>query len=68
MKPNRTSRKKKPITRLFHFTEREERMMKRAMTLSLLRMQSYGKGREPYEIDLSHYENDPTPVTPAQPE
>lgn len=57
MKPNRTSRKKKPITRLFPFTEREELLMERAKILSVKFMKSYGKGREPYEIDLSHYEN-----------
>lgn len=55
MKPNRTSRKKKPITRLFHFTEREEQMMKRAVLLSNKFMQSYGKGREPIMINRENY-------------
>lgn len=57
MKPNRNSRKKKPITRLFHFNEREERMMKRAVLLSKRFMESYGKGRDPYMVDILHYEN-----------
>lgn len=42
---------------LFSFTDREERMMARAKVLSKIFMESYGKGREPYTIDYSHYEN-----------
>ena len=57
MKPNRNSRKKKLRTKLFPFTECEERMMARAIILSKVFMASYGKGRQPYDIDLSHYDN-----------
>lgn len=58
MTPNQNSTKtKKRRPRLFPFTEREEMLMERAKILSVKFMKSYGKGREPYEIDLSHYEN-----------
>lgn len=55
MKPNRNSRKKKLRTRLFPFTDREERMMARAIILSKVFMASYGKGRDPYMINRKNY-------------
>lgn len=52
--------------RLFHFTEREEVRMIRAVEESKLFMQSYGKGRQPMDIDYSHYENsNPKPKCPT---
>lgn len=44
-------------TRLFHFTNDEESSMELAKKSSLKYMENFGRGREPYEIDLSHYEN-----------
>lgn len=42
-------------THLFHFTEREERMMAYAINLSKVFMTKYGKGEKPYMIDRKHY-------------
>lgn len=39
------------------FTEEEERQRKIACALAEKFMKTFGKGREPYEIDYSHYEN-----------
>lgn len=44
-------------TRLFTFTEREEAMMRKAIRLSKIFMAGYGKGRQPYDIDLTHFDN-----------
>ena len=41
--------------RLFHFTEYEEWMMRRAMKQAAIFMRDYGKGREPYMINLKNY-------------
>jgi hypothetical protein len=40
---------------LFHFTEREERMIERAILLSQKFMDSYGRGRKPMMVDRSKY-------------
>lgn len=57
--------------RLFRFTAAEERAMARAILRSIAFMESYGKGRQPYTIDYSHYENSRHPSDaqphPAQP-
>lgn len=50
-----SSQNKKSSTCLFHFTEKEELRMKRAIKESKLFMQTYGKGREPYLIDKTYY-------------
>ena len=52
-----SSQQFRPRIRLFHFTEREEVRMIRAVEESKLFMQSYGTGRQPMDIDYSHYEN-----------
>lgn len=41
----------------FKFTEREEERIRQACVSAAERMRRYGKGRKPYMIDLSHYEN-----------
>lgn len=66
MKPNRNSNHKKSSTRLFPFSDNEERMMVAAMKSSIRFMDSYGKGRQPYTIDYSHYENDPATIPTEQ--
>lgn len=42
-------------TTLFHFTEREERYMRRAMIDSVRFMEKYGQGYTPRPINLDHY-------------
>lgn len=37
------------------FTEDDERRMRKAQTEALAFMRTYGKGRRPYMIDLTHY-------------
>lgn len=39
------------------YTPGEEAAISRAKVSSRLFMCTYGRGRQPYEIDLSHYEN-----------
>lgn len=55
MKTNRNSRRKKLRTRLFPFTEHEERMMAMHIALSKVFMELYGKGRDPYMINRKNY-------------
>lgn len=43
--------------RLFPFTEAEERAMKRAIKRSVKFMATFGKGRDPYMVDLRYYNN-----------
>lgn len=47
MNPNRNSNHKKPSTRLFPFSDNEERMMLAAMQAASRFMHKYGKGRKP---------------------
>lgn len=42
-------------TRLFHFTDREELMMARAIWLSKKFMETYGRGYKPRMVDIRHY-------------
>ena len=42
-------------TRLFHFTDREELMMARAIWLSKKFMETYGRGYKPHMVDIRHY-------------
>lgn len=46
-----------PSRRLFPFTPAEDAAIKRAMISAARFMENYGKGREPYTIDVSHYAN-----------
>lgn len=39
------------------FTPEEEARARRAIRAANKFMQSYGKGREPYMVDIRHYEN-----------
>ncbi len=41
----------------FRFTEAEEAAMARAMREAGRYMRAYGAGREPFTVDLRHYEN-----------
>ena len=50
MNPNH----KKPRTRLFPFSDNEERMMIAAIKSSIRFMESYGKGRRPFRIVTDH--------------
>lgn len=47
-------------TKLFHFTDREERCMRRAMRQSLKYMQRYGQGPTNHDlVDFRHYARAP---------
>lgn len=68
----KTRRNYHPLhVRLFRFTTDEDEAIRRAIDASRLFMSSYGKGRQPYTIDYSHYENSRHPSDalphPAQP-
>jgi hypothetical protein len=64
MNPNRNSKEKRPLTRLFPFTEQEERMMARAIARSKKHMESYGKGYTPtiIGVDRRNYIGAPQPI------
>lgn len=49
------------------FSPREEWLARRAMKSAAEYMQGYGKGRQPYEIDKSHYEQGLRPTTHDKP-
>ncbi len=53
-----SSQNKQLQAHLVRFSDREELWIKRAIALSKQFMENYGKGRQPYEIDLSHYETE----------
>lgn len=44
-------------TKLFHFTPKEEAMMRKAIASSIWFMRHYGKGRKPFSLvtDLTKY-------------
>lgn len=48
-------RRPAPRTHLFHFTDREELMMARAIWLSKKFMETYGRGYKPRMVDIRHY-------------
>lgn len=54
-KTNPSSQTNKTRTRLFHFTDIEEKRMQRAIEQSKRFMESYGQGRKPYMINLKNY-------------
>lgn len=61
--PKKSKRKPKPRTAGsspglgFRFTADELRRIDSAIASAVRFMQKFGCGRQPYEIDLSHYEN-----------
>lgn len=70
MKPNSSipARFKKPQTHIIHFTAAEERAIAQAADEARLFMESYGKGRSPYLIDLRYYEPGAVPDIEPSPE
>lgn len=52
---NPSSQTNKTRTRLFHFTDIEEKRIQRAIEQSKRFMESYGQGRKPYMINLKNY-------------
>lgn len=51
------SQRIRPTAKLFHYTPAEERAMARAVQKSIIFMENYGKGCEPYMVDLRYYES-----------
>lgn len=51
------SKKSRPYRLGFKFLPSEEARMLNAMEDAIRFMKNYGKGREPYMVDVSHYAN-----------